>query len=537
MRNILILIGYGVIFLTGAAGLIYQVTWQKYLSRMLGADSIATAIILATFLGGLSLGYLLCGRFSTRIKHPLRGFALLEGTIGIWCLAFPQFFAAIDGLTRSWSFSPPGWIILQGGLCSALLIGVPTLCMGGTVPLLTRGISRNLQEATAVHATIYSINTAGAVLGALLAGFYLIPRFGLPVTVRGTALVNLGAALFFLLIAARVKPQPVEENIPVSVDDTEQGARQFPAPVLYIIAFASGFYVMLLENVLIRFTNFSMGSSSYSFSLIVAVFILSIALGSFIVGRLPQVNASLLFWNQLLIGVLLLLVYLSLDTWPYWAHVIRIGFQPNSVGFWQYYASVFIVLTGVLILPVGCMGATIPLAFHELKRELHTVGKHSGQLLSWNTIGNLTGSILGGVVFYYFLNNQRIFLVAVLLAAYSVCLIARYLATRMYLFAGGLLAVLALCFMVFTPFYDQNHFMIGTFVKQQMLGYSLNGPNSFFENSNRGSKLLFYDDDPVSTVGVLDSGVKPPFKKNNLSIMVNGKSDSATTGDIYTIKL
>jgi len=536
MRNILILIGYGVIFLTGAAGLVYQVTWQKYLSRLLGADSIATAIILATFLGGLSLGYFLCGKFSTRLRHPLRGFALLEGAIGTWCLAFPQIFEAMDSLTRSWSFSAPIVILFQGVLCSALLIGAPTVCMGGTVPWMTRGISQNLKEATSVHATIYSINTAGAVLGALLAGFYLIPRFGLPATVRGTALVNLGACLFFLLIAVRVKPQPAEETDPVSTGNAQQGTRRFPAPILYIVVFTSGFYVMLLENVFIRFTNFSLGSSSYSFSLIVAVFILAIAVGSFIVGRLPRIPASLLFWNQLLIGVLLLLVYFSLDTWPYWAHVIRIGFEPNIVGFWQYYAFVFIVLTGTLILPVGCMGATIPIAFHELKRDLHTVGKHSGLLLSWNTIGNLTGSILGGVAFYYFLNNQRIFLFAVLLAACSVCFIARSMA-RPYLYSGGLLAILALCFLVFTPLYDQNHFMLGTFVKQQLLEYSLNGPKSFFENSNRGSKLLFYDDDPISTVGVVDSGVKPPFKQNNLSIMVNGKSDSATNDDIYTIKL
>ena len=416
MRNVLILLGYGVIFLTGAAGLVYQVTWQKYLSRLLGADSIATAIILATFLGGLSLGYFLCGKFSTRLKHPLRGFAFLEGAIGIWCLAFPTIFAAIDGLTRSWSFSAPVVILFQGVLCSALLIGVPTVCMGGTVPLMTRGISPNLKEATSVHATIYSVNTAGAVLGALLAGFYLIPRFGLPTTVRGAAIVNLGASLFFLLIAFWVKPHPAEEIDPVSPGNPRQTSRRFPAPILYIVAFTSGFYVMMLENVLIRFTNFAIGSSSYSFSLIVAVFILSIAVGSYIVSRLQKIPASLLFWNQFLIAVLLLAVYYSLDTWPYWAHLIRTGAQSSATGFWLYYITVFVVLTGILILPVACMGATIPIAFHELKRDLHNVGRHSGLLLSWNTIGNLTGSIIGGMVLYYALNNERIFLFAVLLA-------------------------------------------------------------------------------------------------------------------------
>ena len=536
MRNVLVYLGYAVIFLTGAAGLIYQVAWQKYLSRLLGADSIATSIILATFLGGLSLGYYLCGKFSTRLKHPLRGFALLEGVIGIWALAFPVIFAVVDALTRSWSFSAPAVILFQGVLCSAFLIGVPTVCMGGTVPLMTRGISQNLKESTNVHATIYSINTAGAVLGTLLAGFALIPSFGLPSTVRGTALVNLGACLFFLLIAGRVKPQPSVEAKPVSPGKSQPTSPRFPAPILYAVALTSGFYVMMLENVLIRFTNFAMGSSSYSFAMIVAVFILAIAVGSWIVARLPKLPASLLFWNQFLIAVSLLGVYYTLDTWPYWAHLIRIGSQSNPVGFWQYYSSVFVALTVLLIFPVACMGATIPIAFHELKRDLHNVGRHSGLLLSWNTVGSLAGSILGGIVLYYVMNNERVFLFSVLLAAGSVCLIARHL-TGAYLLSGGLLAALAVGFMVFTPFFSQARFSIGTFRSRGPLPFSLSGPAAFFDSFHKGSRLLFYDDDPISAVGVVEFDAKPPLTVNPRSIMVNGKSDSSTGLDTYTIKL
>ena len=73
---------YLIVFFTGAAGLIFQVTWQKYVSRLLGSDSIATAIILGTFLGGLSLGYYLCGKFSTRITNHFKAYAILEGIIG-----------------------------------------------------------------------------------------------------------------------------------------------------------------------------------------------------------------------------------------------------------------------------------------------------------------------------------------------------------------------------------------------------------------------------------------------------------------------
>ena len=298
--------------------------------------------------------------------------------------------------------------------------------------------------------------------------------------------MNLGACLFFLLIAGRVKPQPSVEAKPVSPGKSQPTSSRFPAPILYAVALISGFYVMMLENVLIRFTNFAMGSSSYSFAMIVAVFILAIAFGSWIVARLSKLPASLLFWNQFLIAVSLLWVYYTLDTWPYWAHLIRIGSQSNPVGFWQYYLSVFAALTVLLIFPVACMGATIPIAFHELKRDLHNVGRHSGLLLSWNTVGSLAGSILGGIILYYVMNNERVFLFSVLLAAGSVCLIARYL-TGAYLLSGGLLAALALVFIVFTPFFNQARFSIGTFRSRGLLPFSLSGPATFFDSFHKGS--------------------------------------------------
>jgi spermidine synthase len=231
-----------------------------------------------------------------------------------------------------------------------------------------------------------------------------------------------------------------------------------------------------------------------------------------------------------------LAVYYSLDTWPYWAHLFRIGSQSNTVGYCQFYVTVFLALTGVLILPVACMGATIPIAFHELKRDLHNVGRHSGLLLSWNTVGNLAGSLIGGIALYYLLNNDRIFLFAILLAGGSACLVARYL-NSVYFISGGALTAMVLLFMVFAPFYSQDRFSIGTFRMRQALTVSLAGPSAFFSESLQGSKLLFYDDDPISAVGVVEFDARPPLSENPRSIMVNGKSDSSTGLDIYTLKL
>jgi len=532
---------YFFIFLTGGAGLIYQVTWQKYLSRLLGSDSVATAIILATFLGGLSLGYYLCGKLTTKIKRHFTGYGLLEGIIGVWCFLFPHLFKGVDVLTQHWSFSPPLVIVGQGILCSAVLMGLPTVCMGGTIPFLTRGISKNIREATRVHALVYAVNTAGAFLGALLAGFYLIPNHGLPATMVKTSYLNLSAFFFFLILPKFLTRAEHAEEPKETIEEITPGfssdVGRFPPVLLYSIAFLSGFYVMSLENVLIRITNLSLGSSSYSFSIIVSVFILAIAVGSFAVGGLKHISRWLLYVNQIFISIFLLIIFTTLDRWPYWAHLIRISFQSNVSGFWGYYLYVFLGLASLLILPIGLMGATIPIIFHELKRDLTSTGKHSGMLLSWNTAGNLLGSLIGGIVLYYLLNNRGVFLTATFLAAVSAGVAGWHLSKK-YVVPTAVLFVVIGFMGLSSDFYHQKNFTTGTFRLREPLPFSFTGSDRFFDKIHEGFELKYYNDGPTATVAVTeDNHTFPLFNKKSMALFVNGKSDSSTIGDIYTIKL
>jgi predicted membrane-bound spermidine synthase len=529
---------YIVVFFTGVAGLVYQVVWQKYLSRLMGGDSIATAVILGAFLGGLSLGYLICGKLTTRFRRPFLAYAFLEGIIGIWCLLFPNIFQGVSWLTSGWSFAPQGLIILQGLTCALLLTGIPTICMGGTIPFLTRGFSRDLEVATRVHARVYAVNTAGAFLGALLAGFYLVPAFGLPRTMMNTAFLNLAAAVVFLLFyRITVEIPPARSGPTALADPVEVDLARLRPFLLYGIAFLSGFYVMTLENVLIRIVNLSFGSSSYSFSIIVSVFVLAIALGSFVVGNLGHISGRLLYYNQAAIAVLLLINYPVLDRWPYAAHLLRIAFQPNSSGFWGYYAMAFIGLAAVLILPVGFMGATIPILFHELKRQLPEVGRHSGNLLSWNTLGNLAGSLIGGILLYTFIDNGGVFLFAALLAGLSV-LVAGLRVSFRHVLQGSPLMMAVVVIALLPGFFDPSHFVVGTFRLQSPLSFSFAGARVFFDRLNAGKDILFYKDGPSATVAVTrDHEPTPAFGRRSLTLMINGKSDSSTLGDAYTLRL
>jgi len=544
---------YGFIFLTGATALVYEVIWQRYLTRLTGNDSLATALILGIFLSGLSGGYALSGWLSQRVQRPARVYAALEAIIGIWALVFPWLFAGVAGVSAGWSFALPGWLLAQGALCTVVLIGLPAVCMGGTVPLLTRELAGSLAAATRVHACIYGANTAGAFLGVMAAGYFLVPGLGLPGSLRAMAVINLFAAIFFARLPGSARQAPQSEAAPAG----EILSRRFPVRVLLAMACLNGAAVMALENVLIRITNLTLGSSSYSFSLLVGVFVLSLAGGSFAVGALRRLPRGLLFGTQAAALVAWWLVYVTVDDWPYVAHLVRAAFQSNDIGFWLYQGAVLAGLLAVLIVPVGLLGATLPIIFHELKAELRLVGWHSGKIFSANAAGCVIGSVAGGWLLFYPLDNPGVLAVALGLVALSATLAAWPLGKVTRLGALGLLGA-ATILAWWQPGFEKQLFAHGTFGLDRLTPFSYRGPQYFHEHFQRDRPVKFYDDTPAGTVAVIadltDSsgsagpgplppgwpmpGTEVPAATNPpLAIMVNGKSDSHTAHDRQTLKL
>ena len=528
------------------------------LGRLTGSDSLATALVLGIFLAGLSGGYALCGWLSRRFEQPGRIYAGLEAIIGLWGFLFPSLFAAVSSMTRAWSFASPGWLLVQGSVCTVVLIGLPTVCMGGTVPLLTRVLAESLTGATRVHARIYGTNTAGAFVGVMAAGYVLAPGLGLPGSLRSMAVINLVAAIFFACFSRRVTSNApgaiVSENEPSTA---AVPARAFPTWVLYTIAGLNGAAVMALENVMIRITNLTFGSSSYSFSLLVGVFVLSLACGSFAVGWLRRWPRGLLFGTQTAALTAWWLVFVTLDDWPYLAHLLRAAFQGNGIGFWLFQGATLVGLLAMLIVPVGLLGATLPLIFHELKRDLRLVGWHSGRMFSANATGCVIGSVVCGWLLFYPLNNAGVLACALALAALAAALASWPLGKLARMGALGMLAVAAV-FSWRQPDFDEKRFAHGTFNLDQMTPFSYRGPLYFYENFERDRTVKFFDDCPAGTVAVIadttEAGAPaelsqllpgmpvPPDNSSAptnppLAIMVNGKPDSHTKYDRQTLKL
>jgi spermidine synthase len=523
--------------LTGFSGLVYEITWQKYLATLLGSHSEATAAVLGLYLGGLAAGYAIFGWVARRTvaraeaagQNPplLLVYGLAEMGIGVIALLFPYLFWAVQRVSF---WVPPGHEALSFSfdvvLC-LLLLAPPTILMGGTIPLLTQALTRGLADATRIHAFIYAFNTAGAFLGSLAAGFVLIHWLGLDGVLWAMGAVNLIAGGIFVALGLR-EQRGAEQAAASAPGAASVVPRSFAA--LALVALLAGFAMMVLQTTLNRVAGLALGSSHFTFAMVVAVFVLCIALGSFTVTSLSRIPAWLVAASQWLLVGLLALLYLALPDAGYDAHVLRSFFRDQPQSFYPYQVAVFVSFLLILLVPIGLSGALLPLLFHHLRNEMGDLGRVAGSLYSWNTLGSLLGALLGGYVLLFWFELYHVYAVALAALAIGAGILTSRVAGAPIGFAGGATA-LALAGIAMLPAWDPLDYAVGRFRTRQPTPLTYSGAAAFTEKHNQGTKLVFHDDDPVSTIVVLESS-----KTNRArSIMNNGKSDGSTVGDYPTM--
>jgi spermidine synthase len=390
--------------------------------------------------------------------------------------------------------------------------------MGGTIPMLTQALARSLDDATGTHALVYGFNTTGAFAGALAAGFWIVPALGLAGALVAMAVVNLAAGAIFVALGRRASAAPPLP--PPEADVRVEGFAAFAGA-----AFLTGFAMMTLQTVLIRMGGLSFGSSEFTFAMVVAVFVLCIALGSFAVSWLPRIPPGLVvvaFWAMV---ILLVLLYQPLQDSPYWAHRLRVRFSDLPSSFYPYHAAGFAGVLAVIGLPVALSGAALPLFFHHLRREVGQLGDVAGRLYSWNTLGSVVGALLGGYALLFWLDLHHVFRLGIAALAVAGALITvRVLGLGRLGVAVSLAAFLAA--VASLPAWSPNRLASGLFRKRLPLEQTFAGPEALFASLISKHRIPFYDDDPNTSVAVFGS---PPD-----AIIVNGKSDSSLAGDRTT---
>jgi spermidine synthase len=510
-------------FFTGLTALVYEVTWHAYLSNLIGSQARSAALIVATFLGGLSVGYHVFGRYSRgRSSRALvRACGLFEVLIGVWALAFTALYEAVFALHF-------GHSVLSGSLAgdalvAIALIAIPTAMMGASLPLLTQGLSRSLEDAAPLHAKIYVLNTLGAFMGAVSAGFYFLPTFGLSTTMRIMGVVNVIAGLLFILVARTVRATGELQQVTTTLDYADSKPANFWTYVT--LAAAGGFVSITLQTALVRIVALSVGASVYAFSIVVSAFILVLALGAWGIAERRVVRLTL-YENQLLLVVGIAALYMGLPYLPYSAHVFRTLLTNQPPTFPVYYGVVFVGLVLLLLIPVGSLGAALPLLFRESRDRQESLGTRVGALYGANTIGCVCGAIVGGYLSFLVLNLDGVWRGCMIVAALMLILLGR--ASKARLAVGAFALVLPLLL----PAWHRHVFGRGLFRISSPTSGTYRGFTAFYKAFNANYTVRGYKDDPNSTICVTES------KEGDLSILVNGKSDGNTLGgDRVTTKL
>lgn len=407
----------GLLFvLSGATSLVYQVVWVRNLSLFFGSDVYAAAIMLSVFMGGLALGSWAAGATADRLGKPLLVYGACEILIGLSALAFPEVLGAFRGtyqsIYRSSFESAPYLYHGFRVVVAAVTLLVPTALMGATLPLIIRQFADRDDILGRRVGAFYAVNTLGALLGTLLAGFVCLPAFGVSRTVSGTVLVNLGIGVIALVIGARLPALREPERLGRSGESN--GPRLAARPVttappatharrVLVAMMLSGFAALALEVVWMRILVQSFSATVYAFSIMLASFLFGIFYGSHLASRTIDKDpepadslATLEFWLGGSVAVLAMLthgvpVIFGRLLWRL-AAVTGGAFGVASI---IAQGTVALILIAV---PALLLGATFPFAVKAFTRDIGERSHGTGSIYAANTAGGVLGALAGAMV-------------------------------------------------------------------------------------------------------------------------------------------
>ena len=474
-------------FISGATSLVYEVLWTRQLSLTFGVTTYAVSTVLATFMGGLALGSHLFGRFVDRSRNPLLVYALLEAAIGLYALFIPTAFVllrptyvALHGLGLSYTAFSAGRAVL-----AALVLLLPTTLMGGTFPVLMRAWTSSRRGVGRSAGVLYFVNTAGAVAGVLLAGVFLIERFGLAGTTRIAASANLvlgGVAA--LLSRGRA---PLRANVEMLRHPTSAVSPAVARLVLFC-AGLSGFVALAAEVLWTRGLLRFLHNSTYAFTAMLATFLLGIALGSAVyVTFLASRRRPVLVLAALQAGVGLGLASAG-HFFPRLYFVTgRSPSDPAMHSFGDVLLMMFTRAGTILLPPALFLGALFPLATAICARRAETLGTTVGRVYAVNTLGAILGSLGCAFVLIPTIGmwqTNRLLITLSLLAALAIVLAG--VTGRARMLAGALVAAaLALVLARSSRDVFRSTFLLW--------------PNV---------ELVFYKEGPTDTVGVAEGNAQ-----------------------------
>lgn len=574
------LIFVGLYAASGAAALVYEVTWTRLLTLQMGHTVAAACTVLAAFMGGLAVGSWIGGRVAGWLHqrvpaHHLRTYAALEVFIAVAAAALP----AILGMlvpALAWAYGDgmtPARFALVRVAISVTLLGIPAAAMGATFPIAaewfasasamarrpvaasSKGRSRFTDlDSAGDAAALYAANTAGAAFGALAAGFWLVPALGLRGTTWAGAMLNFAAAAGALWLSRSdalvpaigpMEVPPVPSRLTTRAERHGWGSdgpqystpKRSPTvshvgrPALGCAASAiSGFVALAYEVAWTRLLALVIGPTTYAFATMLASFISGLACGSAAGARLARRSSQPTMWlaAMLLVTAVAALIagWFAASRLPL---IVASQVADPDAAFGRVLVRQAIGVALMLLPMTAALGAAFPLALATALTSRQTVGRDAARVYASNTLGAIAGALVGGFALLPILGLQGTFRAAALVGLISAIGIWTFGVTGhqtaprrvamavVGLFVGGVIVLLS-------PPWDRDLLASGAYKYAPYL--DAGDP----EAELRAGRLLYYKDGAVATVSVRQlAGMR--------SLAIDGKVDASNSGDMLTQRL
>ena len=523
----------GLFFGSGAAGLIYEVAWTRMFSVVAGGTTHALTAVLVAYMTGLALGSFLGGRYVDRqVRRPLLVYGILEGGIGLFALLMPLVIPALLSVLKIGHalLGPESFRFeLYRFLTCALALLLPTTLMGATFPVLLRGLLSRREQFGFFAGLLYAANTLGAMTGALVSGFVLIPALGLRLTVWSAAGINL-VILAVIAASSTLRERQAEKEVREEIEPVQARGPSWGLTVLLAGYGVSGLCAMVYQVGWARVLALSLSNSTYALGLILAAYIGGLALGGAVMTPLVDRLRRPLVWAaglEVVIGLTALFV-MPLFAWATgrmfdWAAM----FQDR---FGAYQAVRFAVAFGLILLPTGAMGALFPLVVKIAGLMHRGVGEPAGEVYGANTVGAILGAFLAGYILIRWLGVETSLLFATgMSVAVGVTWLMVFGKRRLVRLAAGagLAAVAGVAIRAIPP-WDPLVMNSGPYLYAPVVKGRIQ-PGRLVQDAVSKYRLLYYREGVEATVSVLETK-----STGELSLRINGKTDASSRGDLPT---
>ena len=409
--NILV---YFLFALSGFAGLIYEGSWARSLKLFLGPSSYGQVLTLCIYMGGLAIGSFVAGKMVEKVRRPLLGYAAVELAIGIGGVAYHPLYNLLTGF-----FFDSEWVAGLGftgaEVAKVVLATGSTLpiaiAVGMTFPFIAAGLMRKSGAEVSLP-MLYFTNSFGSAIGILVTSYMLIPELGNHVTLCVAASINFLLAMVFGFIGFMTSPtrEEDEEDLPFVGEGSaereplnedyvaEHKLAMPPKSMWFWIAGITGLTSFIYEIVWIRLLSLLMGSSSHSFDQMLSAFILGLAIGSAVSGKLLKKDSLVVLSMAQILMAFFALCTLYFHK-PFWGMMNEANqiFNPTNDGYvcWSLFKYALSVLWMV---PTSFFaGMTLPLITIILTRAFRSEAP-IGKVYGWNTVGSIIGSAGGGLL-------------------------------------------------------------------------------------------------------------------------------------------